>query len=97
MTNKTEPTNEQIAEWLGWKFRDEDMVENFGSCWILPGGSYVGETPDFLNDLNASWKYVWPELDRMANKRYNNNFLIKIPFIKELLLRAYESDRKSVV
>ena len=49
MTTKTEPSNEQIAEALG--FGPADFVK------------YHAGYPDFKND-NNTLKYVWPALEK---------------------------------
>lgn len=62
MTEKTEITDEQVALALGWKF---DASPGQFPGWFNADPedfSQYAHVPDFTNDLNAAWKYVWPEL-----------------------------------
>ena len=62
-----EPTNEQIAEALPG-FEQTSSIPRGGGFsspafgWRYPDGSVSMYPPDFKNDNNASWKYVWPRL-----------------------------------
>lgn len=68
-----------------------------GNNWEAPDGRLISlKKNDFLNDLNAAWEYVWPELMKIANKKYKNNHSWRIDFLKELLLRAYESENPAL-
>lgn len=69
MTTETkEITNEQVARALGWELTETTpyWVDEPRSCWKFNGDIMflLERTPDFTHDLNASWKYVWPELRR---------------------------------
>lgn len=81
MTVKTELSNLMIAEALGWlKMPDGELY-----CWVYPDSDNEpvfrspGSLPDFLNDLNAVFKYVWPEIMRLIwekDKTYALNYRV---------------------
>lgn len=88
MTTKTEPTNEQMLLALGWtKYIFRDGID---FAWVDANGDDFRGEPDVLNDLNASWKYVWPALKKEVTK---NNLEIDHPYIRlrEIAFMAIES------
>ncbi len=60
MKTKTELTNEMVAEALGWK--------RARNSWLSPEAQFWSETPNFLNDLNVCFKYVWPKMIILCKK-----------------------------
>jgi hypothetical protein len=61
LNQKTKYTKEDIAKALKWKQRDGYWFEPFAS-------RPTKELPDFQNDLNACFKYVWPEYLKLCIK-----------------------------
>lgn len=72
MTTKNKQyTNEDVARELGWTQHD-----SYFDTWQYGPtiDDIIGGTPDFQNDLNAAWKYVWPELFKIEElKEFNPN------------------------
>lgn len=59
--------NEKLAKAVGFTFIDR---RDYGvDIWMLPGEKYPGgnavsHLPDFLNDMNACLKIIWPVLEK---------------------------------
>lgn len=103
MTTETkELTEEMVAEALGRKTRKgwSDTQELYG-CLLWNSPEYVEDDiwedcPDFLNDLNASWKYVWPELCDYFEKRDQRRPNYGSGRLAGILMSAFLSDNPAM-
>ena len=85
MDNKIEISNEMIAEALRWWEIRESGI------WRIYNTKFrVSKLPDFKNDNNVSWKYLWPEIKDEIIKNNTNPNLSKTVF-SDIALAVLES------
>ncbi len=87
-SSKSKITNEMVAEALGLIY---DGMEGYGFHDL--DGDLQKETPDFLNDLNAVNKYVWPSLAAVIELV---NLTKVDEKLSELLFEAFQTDNAAM-
>lgn len=95
---KTDPTNDQIAEVLGWIYEYHEADEYPG--WREPhSNDMYSELPDFMNDDRAIKKYMFPAWEKLAEEKYrfgchpDYNHITRLR--RELLDDAFAEDNPS--